>query len=464
MAKESFDVIIVGGGMGGLNLAALLTNEGKRVLVLEKSGRDQLGGRATSGKIGGAAIDNGIKGLILAGSQDEIFRRIGKTMPENVCRWTNNGEIHMNGEWRKLDDIVRGSFAEFAKVYINTAKDWSYEEIERLDDVSVEQFVTERTSDQGVIDFFRYMGWLFGGTLSVPHDYSAGMLFYSVKKQLETLGEFPSKSYWVKGGSGAIAGPLVEAIEERGGEIRSNTAVSRIVIENGRVRGVEVEEGQRRVPTELLDTRLIEAPVVVSAVAIWDIFNILSEDDLSPWYADRLRHLHRKTLNDATLTYGHDDPGLWDHSGPRWVQEGPVSGRPWCASSLEYSDDANEYQATFWIQTGWWEKPNLFQLREASHKAALGKLFDDWEADIRELFPGIVEKAHWRLRSFGPATLIETPGNVGRSLIDIQAEGVNGLYLIGERTSAAKVMGVYGAAQVAIEACNMIVKRLEKVA
>ena len=133
MAKESFDVIIVGGGMGGLNLAALLTNEGKRVLVLEKSGRDQLGGRATSGKIGSAAIDNGIKGLILAGSQDEIFRRIGKTMPENVCRWTNNGEVHMNGEWRKVDDIVRGSFAEFAKVYINTAKDWSYEEIERLD-------------------------------------------------------------------------------------------------------------------------------------------------------------------------------------------------------------------------------------------------------------------------------------------------------------------------------------------
>lgn len=53
---------------------------------------------------------------------------------------------------------------------------------------------------------------------------------------------------------------------------------------------------------------------------------------------------------------------------------------------------------------------------------------------------------------------------VGRSLIDIQAEGVDGLYLIGERTSAAKVMGVYGAAQVAIEACDMIVKRLSKVA
>ena len=47
MANESYDVVIVGGGMGGLNLAALLSKEGKRVLVLEKSGRDQLGGRAS---------------------------------------------------------------------------------------------------------------------------------------------------------------------------------------------------------------------------------------------------------------------------------------------------------------------------------------------------------------------------------------------------------------------------------
>lgn len=460
MANESFDVVIVGGGMGGLNLAALLSKEGKRVLVLEKSGRDQLGGRAASGKIHDSAIDNGIKGLILAGSQDEIFRRIGKTMPENVCRWTNSGQVHMGGEWRDLDKMIRGSLDEFMKVYVDTAKNWTFEEIEQLDDVSIEQFVTERTTDQGVIDFFRYMGWLFGGTLPIPTDYSAGMLFYSVKKQLETLGEFPSKSYWVKGGSGAIAGPLVESIEQNGGEIRCGTAVSRVLVENGRVKGVEVETGPRRVPTEFVDAEVIEAPVVVSAVAIWDVFNILDEDDLSPWYADRLRHVHRKTLNDATVTFGHSDPSLWDHTGPRWVQEGPVTGRPWCASSLEYSDDTSKYEATFWIQTGWWDKPDIFQIKEASHKAALRKLFDDWEEEIEQLFPGIVSKAEWRLRSFGPATIVETPGNVGRNLIDIKAEGIDGLYLIGERTSQAKVMGVYGAAQVALAANDAILNQL----
>jgi hypothetical protein len=326
----------------------------------------------------------------------------------------------------------------------------SYEEIEELNDISIEKYVTDRTDDQNVIDFFRYLGWLFGGTLAAATDYSAGSLFYSVKKQIDALGHMPGGSYWVKGGSGAIAPGLLESIKENGGEIRTGASVSRVVIEEGTAVGVEIEVGKRVVPTQFLDVEFIGAAVVVSAVAIWDIFNILSEDDLSPWYAERLEFLHRRTLNLATLTYALDDDELWDDSGQRWVQEGPLTGKPWCASSLRYSEDKAQYEVSFWIQLGWWEKPNLFDMRKASHKAALRKLFDNWEAEIKMLFPGVVENALWRLQSFGPATLMETPGNVGNNLIDVEAEGVEGLYLIGERTKEAKVMGVYGAAQTAL--------------
>ena len=136
-----------------------------------------------------------------------------------------------------------------------------------------------------------------------------------------------------------------------------------------------------------------------------------------------------------------------------------MTGRPWAACSLEYGEDESEFEVTAWIQLGWWDKPNLFQMREASHRAAAVALFERWEADMRELFPGVVEEASWRHRSFGPATIMETPGNVGNSLIDIEAEGVDGLYLIGERTASAKVMGVYGSAQVALEACRLIMDR-----
>jgi hypothetical protein len=87
-----------------------------------------------------------------------------------------------------LDEVIGASFEEFMDVYKKTAMELSWDEIEALNDVSTEQWVQEETDDQNVIDFFRFLDWLFGGTLAKPTDYSVGSLFYSVKIQIEALG------------------------------------------------------------------------------------------------------------------------------------------------------------------------------------------------------------------------------------------------------------------------------------
>ena len=52
------------------------------------------------------------------------------------------------------------------------------------------------------------------------------------------------------------------------------------------------------------------------------------------------------------------------------------------------------------MQLGHWEKPNLFEMRKASHKAALQQLFNRWLEDFRQLFPGVGENALWTVKSF----------------------------------------------------------------
>jgi hypothetical protein len=327
----------------------------------------------------------------------------------------------------------------------------------------VEKWVTQRTDDEGVLAWFRYFGWLYGATKFPPTDFSAGALFTTFKRRADANdGTLNDLGYMVSGGCGAIAGPLVEAIEENGGEIRTGTTVSKVVIEGGMARGVNVECQKPVVPTHIVDTEFIAAPIVAVAVPLWQILNVVSSHDLPPWYVDRLRFMCRKSLNTWTLTYVVDKAPSFPITDLMCVPDGPVTGRPWVAAILPYAEQPGQYAVTAFLYTAWHEPPSYFDRAEAGVRDEMKALFDDWEREIAQLFPELEENLVWKSRSIGPSSIFENPGNVGHNLISMVPsmvpEGVDNLYFIGERTQEAEVQGIYGSAQVALACADRILE------
>ena len=76
------DVVVIGGGVGGLATAALLAREGHRVTLLEK--RDQVGGRAGSWEQDGVRFDTGPSWYLMPEVIDHFFKLMGTSSAEQL--------------------------------------------------------------------------------------------------------------------------------------------------------------------------------------------------------------------------------------------------------------------------------------------------------------------------------------------------------------------------------------------
>lgn len=277
------NVIVIGGGFAGLSAATELAAQGFQVTVLE--GRQVLGGRAYSFKDPqtGDSVDNGQH--LFMGCYYETQKFLERVGGMHRLRFQNNLSVDFVGDrgrkaklfclplpspWHLLSGLLRLStlsWADRARLYfVHKALKKSAENPQRYENVTVEQWLINAKQSERAR---RHLWDLITiATLNEDPKIASAAPFITVLAQA-----FFDKRTGSRLGisSVGLSELYVKAatsyLESRGGKVHAKSPVASLEIENGRVRSVQLRDGQR-----------LSADWVISAVAPGAFLKILPEN------------------------------------------------------------------------------------------------------------------------------------------------------------------------------------------
>jgi phytoene dehydrogenase-like protein len=274
-----YDAIIVGSGIGGGGIGALLAHAGWKVLMLERN--KLIGGRCISYDRSGCVMDLGWHFYCLGkqGPLQEICDRVG--MPDGIP-WNNVSNlsfIQVGGKVQKYSkksmyEVVpepeRGRFADL----FNAVFALSDEELDKLWYVPVEQWVHSFTHDpmaNTLIESFVAQYFCVPSRVASAAEFIRA--FRAVMSTKATA--YPS------GGNFSVPSVYIKAIEKSGGVVKTATPVQKILVENGAAVGVVTESGEE-----------YRAPVIVSNADLkMTVLDLVGEPHFPEEYVERVRQL-----------------------------------------------------------------------------------------------------------------------------------------------------------------------------
>ncbi len=289
-------VVIIGGGVGGLFTAALLSKEGYRVTVLERSAH--VGGGLQSFRRKGVSFDAGMHvlgGLQPGGSLDRICRYLGlqdqiRIRPVDAdCM----DEVYCH-EDQRVYRIPGGSeeFAAYFQQQFPEERENIHQYMEAMDALtnqvgffylrpesqqieefstefyqSTEKFISTYIRDPKLQNLLGYMSPLCGG--------SAGHTPAYIFALINTL--YINGHYRFEGPASQLADALARLIEQQGGEVLTNAEVVRISADGKSVRSVTTVDG-----------RTFSADCYVSAIHPQELLKIADNDLFTKAFRNRV--------------------------------------------------------------------------------------------------------------------------------------------------------------------------------
>jgi phytoene dehydrogenase-like protein len=307
--RSEYDAIVIGGGVGGLTAGALLARAGRSVLLVER--HDRVGGYAHSFRRGPYVFDSavhmvgGCEPVPFAGG-GMIHELLSELGVRDRCQFERIDPCYA-AVYPGLTVTAPGDLEEFERLYAEefpAERKGLREFLQECLDIRQE---TQRAAELGgpyevmrrperFPALLRYRRATLGEALD------AGIESPRLKAALATLWPYlglpPSRvsflyfatmlmsyladrAYYCRGSFQRFADALALALDRNGGEVLLRSSVRRIRVEDGRVRGVVLENGQR-----------IDAPVVISnADATQTVLELVGEAAFPRRFVTSLRRM-----------------------------------------------------------------------------------------------------------------------------------------------------------------------------
>jgi phytoene dehydrogenase-like protein len=434
-----YDVIVVGAGAAGLTCASLLAKSGKRVAVVEK--HRYLGGRAMEQRFRGHQI--GLGSHLVEDPGDSLQR---------VCEWVGSPFDYSErsdsmpfwdtDRWRPIQEYYGGGAKEGLKACIQALTETPYEELERWDHASLREWMSQYTSEEGVYQVWEAISVLEQITFK-PFEHSASENLYTRKLHYE-LKRTAGYSVWPMGGWEQLWKNLAAALERLGGTVITGAKVSRVIVRDGAVKGVELANADEP----------LEADEVVVNAPVWDIPRLF-DDGALPWdFLARVKFFGHNRNKACWLGFwiAAEEPVI---AGSEREMASffatPRTGMPGFTLNFTGYDPAvsppGEYLTCFGA---------AFDATEHyGDRAWYEKTFRDLWLDVEEMLPaarGALWKKPHLVTTYG---VICKPGMVGSARPDAMVRGVDGLWLTGD-TTRARGIGVDKAARSGITTAEAV--------